>query len=70
MLLHLTQDTAKMREAVMPKIELLHNDEVLDPKDSTLRTRGSLRVDGPRVVRGKSISIWMGTTLPASNTTC
>ncbi|QIE29581.1 hypothetical protein [Caballeronia sp. SBC2] len=31
----------------MPKIELQHNDdEVLDPLDSTLRTRGSLRVDG------------------------
>lgn len=31
----------------MPKIELQHNDdEVLDPLDATLRTRGSLRVDG------------------------
>lgn len=31
----------------MPKIELLHNDdEVLNPLDTTLRIRGSLRIDG------------------------
>lgn len=31
----------------MAKITLLHNDdEVLDPADSSLRTRGSLDVDG------------------------
>jgi hypothetical protein len=31
----------------MSAIELLHNDdEVLNPLDSTLRTRGSLRADG------------------------
>lgn len=31
----------------MPDVTLLHNDdEVLDPTDSTLRTRGSVEVDG------------------------
>ncbi|WP_162600703.1 hypothetical protein [Paraburkholderia sp. C35] len=31
----------------MAKVVLLHNDdEVLDPSDTTLRTRGSVRVDG------------------------
>lgn len=31
----------------MPNVQLLHNDdEVLDPTDSTLRTRGSVEIDG------------------------
>jgi hypothetical protein len=36
-----------MRELFMAKITLIHNDdETLDPADPTLRTRGSLKIDG------------------------